>query len=44
MNRRVAIKIGSNVLTRADGSINITRMSALVDEVVALRGEQYEVV
>ncbi len=31
--RRVAIKIGSNVLTRADGTLDITRMSAIVDQI-----------
>ena len=33
---RIAVKIGSNVLTRADGTLDITRMSALVDQVAAL--------
>ena len=32
--KRVAIKIGSNVLTRADGTLDVTRMSALVDQVL----------
>ena len=34
--KRVAIKIGSNVLTRADGTLDVTRMSALVDQVAEL--------
>lgn len=34
--QRIAVKIGSNVLTRADGSPDFTRMSALVDQVAAL--------
>ncbi len=42
--RRIAVKIGSNVLTRADGSLDITRMSALVDQVAELRKEGIEVV
>lgn len=42
--RRVAVKIGSNVLTRSDGMLDITRMSALVDQVAALRGEGVEVI
>ena len=40
---RIVIKIGSNVLTRSDGKLNVTRMSALVDQVVWLRRHGYEV-
>ena len=29
---RVAVKIGSNVLTRPDGTLNVTRMSARIEE------------
>lgn len=42
--KRVAIKVGSNVLTRKDGSLDITRMSALVDELAVLHEEKVEVV
>lgn len=42
--KRVAIKVGSNVLTRKDGSLDITRMSALVDQLAALHKEKVEVV
>ncbi len=35
--RRIALKIGSNVLTRPDGTLDITTMSALVDQVALLR-------
>lgn len=42
--RRVAVKIGSNVLTRKDGSLDITRMSALVDQVAELRAAGVEVI
>ncbi len=42
--RRVAVKIGSNVLSRADGRLDITRMSALVDQVAELRGAGVEVI
>ena len=28
---RIAVKIGSNVLARKDGTLDVTRMSALVD-------------
>lgn len=31
MSRRIVIKVGSNVLTRIDGKLDVTRMSALVD-------------
>lgn len=34
---RYVIKVGSNVLTRPDGKLDITRMSALVDQVAWLR-------
>ncbi|MCM1292567.1 MAG: glutamate 5-kinase [Bacteroides sp.] len=42
--RRVAVKIGSNVLSRSDGMLDITRMSSLVDQVAALRGAGIEVI
>jgi glutamate 5-kinase len=35
--KRIAVKVGSNVLTRSDGTLNVTRMSALVDQVAALQ-------
>lgn len=46
MNRykRVTVKIGSNVLTRRDGTLDFTRMSAIVDQVAALRLAGMEVV
>ena len=34
---RIAVKIGSNVLARKDGTLDVTRMSALVDQVAELR-------
>lgn len=42
--KRIAVKIGSNVLTRKDGTLDVTRMSALVDQVSELRREGLEVV
>lgn len=42
--KRIVVKIGSNVLTRADGSIDITRMSSLVDQTVALRKDGFQVI
>lgn len=41
---RIAVKIGSNVLTRQDGTLDVTRMSALVDQVAELRKEGMEVI
>ena len=42
--KRLVVKIGSNVLTRPDGTLDVTRVSALVDQVVCLRREGYAVV
>ena len=44
MKKRIVIKIGSNVLTRADGKLDVTRMSALVDQVAWLRKHDIEVI
>ena len=33
---RIAVKVGSNVLTRRDGTLDVTRMSALVDQIAEL--------
>lgn len=41
---RIVVKIGSNVITRPDGTLDVTRMSALVDQVVALRRCGYQVI
>ena len=42
--KRIAIKVGSNVLTRSDGTLNITRMSALVDQIAELHKNDVSVV
>ncbi len=42
--KRIAVKVGSNVLTRADGTLDVTRMSAIVDEIAALRSMGVEVI
>lgn len=42
--KRIAVKIGSNVLTRKDGTLDVTQMSALVDQLAALHHEGYELV
>ena len=41
---RIVIKIGSNVLTRKDGKLDVTRVSALVDQVAWLRQQGHEVI
>ena len=44
MRRRIVIKVGSNVLTRQDGKLDVTRMSALVDQIAWLKKQGYEVI
>lgn len=41
---RIAVKIGSNVLTRADGTLDVTRMSSLVDQIALLYRQGIEVI
>ncbi len=41
---RIAVKIGSNVLTRKDGTLDVTRMSALVDQVAELHKQGREII
>ena len=41
---RIAVKVGSNVLTRKDGTLDLTRMSALVDQIADLRHNGMEVI
>ncbi len=42
--KRIAVKIGSNVLARPDGTLDVTRMSALVDQVAALHKRGVDVI
>lgn len=42
--KRIVVKVGSNVLTRTDGKLDVTRLSALVDQVAWLRAHDYEVI
>ncbi|MCD7962698.1 MAG: glutamate 5-kinase [Rikenellaceae bacterium] len=42
--KRITIKIGSNVLARPDGTLDVTRMSSLVDQVSFLRKSGIEVI
>lgn len=44
MRQRIVIKVGSNVLTRPDGKLDVTRMSALVDQIAWMRRHDYEVI
>ena len=41
---KIAVKIGSNVLTRRDGTLDVTRMSALVDQIAELYKAGVEVI
>lgn len=41
---KIAVKIGSNVLTRPDGTLDVTRMSALVDQIAELYKAGIEVI
>ena len=42
--KRIVVKVGSNVLTRKDGKLDVTRMSALVDQIAWLRQHDHEVI
>lgn len=44
MIKKITIKIGSNVLTRKDGSLDVTRMSSLVDQIAELKHSGIEVI
>lgn len=41
---RIAVKVGSNVLTRKDGTLDVTRMSALVDQLAELHKWGVEII
>ena len=42
--KRIVVKVGSNVLTRKDGKLDVTRMSSLVDQIAWLRKQDNEVI
>lgn len=42
--KRIVVKVGSNVLTRDDGKLNVTQMSELVDQISWLHHNGYEVI
>ena len=44
MKERIVIKVGSNVLARPDGSIDVTRLSSLSDQVALLLKDGKEVI
>ncbi len=40
---RIVIKVGSNVLTRPDGTLDVTRISAIVDQIAVLHHRGIEI-
>lgn len=44
LSSRIAVKVGSNVLTRPDGTLDVTRMSALVDQIAELHKSGMEII
>jgi len=42
--KKIVIKVGSNVLTRDDGMLNITRMAHIVEQITQLRKEGVQVI
>jgi glutamate 5-kinase len=42
--QRIVVKIGSNILTRPDGTLDLTRMSALADQISSLHQSGMEVI
>ena len=40
----IVVKVGSNVLTREDGTLDVTRVSSLVDQLAYLKGKGHEVI
>ena len=41
---RIAVEVGCNVLTRRDGTLDVTRMSALVDQIAELHKTGVEII
>ena len=42
--KRIVVRVGSNVLTRDDGKLDVTRMSAIVDQIVWMKRNGFEVI
>ncbi len=43
-HNKIAVKVGSNVITRPDGTLDITRMSALADQIAFLHKKGVEII
>ena len=41
---KILIKVGSNVLTRSDGHLDITRMSSIIDQIAWLKQQGHDVI
>ena len=41
---KIVIKVGSNVLTRSDGHLDITRMSSIIDQIAWLKQQGHDVI
>ncbi len=44
MKKRIVVKIGTNVITRLDGNLDITQMSSLVDQIAEVYNSGCEVI
>ena len=42
--KRLVIKLGNSVLTRHDGSLDITRVSAIVDQIMEVKRDGYDII
>ena len=42
--KKIVIKVGSNVLTREDGMLNISRMAHIVEQIAQLKREGVQVI
>ncbi len=42
--KKITVKVGSNVLTRGDGTLNVARIAHLVEQIAALHREGVEIV
>ena len=43
-NSKIIVKVGTNVLTRPDGSLDVTNISHLVDQLAMLKKEGHQLV
>ena len=41
---RIVVKVGSNVLTRSDGTLDVTRMSSIVDQIATLHKQGVQII